>query len=49
MDDADSNDLNKREEALDNHDDCISEQKWDTSFNEGNKDKDPLRFKTCSF
>ena len=40
MDDADNDDDNEREEELDYHDDCITQQEWDDLFNEDNDDED---------
>ena len=40
MDDADNDDDDKREEELDCHDDCITQQEWDGLFNEDSGDED---------
>ena len=40
MDNTDNDDDDKREEELDYHDDCITQQEWDALFNEDNDDKD---------
>ena len=40
MDDADNDDDDKREDELNYHDDCITQQEWNALFNEDNDDKD---------
>ena len=40
MDDADNDEDDEKEKELDYHDDCITQQEWDTLFNENNDDED---------